>query len=85
MDIEDFADRVRTRQDFEEFLERLLSDLQDHGEEWGNTSLKEFLEGLRGFARDMAGYYTNRGESLDLAQPTWRVVADLLLAARVYE
>jgi len=85
VDIDEVANQVQSRADFEDFLRLLMVDLHRHGQKWANTSLAEYLGGFQGFTQDMDGYYKNRGEDVDLSQPSWRVLADLLLAARVYE
>jgi len=85
MAIEDFAEHIQSKEDCEEFLRRLVQDLEANREQWSNATLEQFLDGLYGFAHDMQGYYRNRGEKVDFNRPTWRIFADLLLAARVYE
>ena len=85
MDIEEFAEQIQSKEDFEKFLRHLLQNLATSREQWSNVTLEQFLGGLCGFAHDMQGYYRNRGETVDLDQPTWKILADLLLAARVYE
>ena len=49
-----------------------------------NGELALFLEALSGWVEDMDGYYRNRGEIPPVNVP-WRVMADALRAARVYE
>lgn len=83
--IEDFAESVKTKADFEKFLRLLIDDFRRKGETWGNQDLQAFLEGLFGFTVDMTGYYQNTHPKINLERPSWRVMADLLLAARVYE
>ena len=79
------AEAIRTRADFVAFAEMLLRNLREHPEEWENDTLERFLEVLGGFAHGMHGYYANVKAPVDLERPSWRVFADLLLAARVYE
>ncbi|XVN16198.1 hypothetical protein QZH46_10705 [Pseudomonas corrugata] len=81
----DFARTVATRENFIEFVECLVQDYSRHHAEWQNTSLSEFLSGLSGFANDMSGYYKNMGEVVDVDKITWRIAAEMLLAATVYE
>jgi hypothetical protein len=76
---------VNSRADFVEFAKALLENFDEHPEEWDNASPKEFLQGLVGFVDNIEGYYQNIGMKLDLENPSWRVFADILLAARVYE
>jgi hypothetical protein len=76
---------VTSKADFVEFAKALVHNLHEHPEEWENASLKEFLQGLVGFVENMESYYQNTGERVDLRNPGWHVLADILLAARVYE
>lgn len=80
----DYAKTVRTREDFTKFVEFLNKDFQAQRNEWENADLESFLGGLSGFARNMAGYYKNMGESVDVENITWRMAAEMLLAATVY-
>ena len=79
------ATAVSTRMEFLEFLQHLIQDHAANGAEWDNATLRQFLEGLHGFASDMAGYYKNMGDDIDVEKITWRLAADMLLAATVYE
>ncbi len=85
MEIDDLAERIGSRDDFEEFMQRLVEDFQKYGEDWDNAELKEYLGAMRRFVGDIPGYYKNRGESINIEKPTWRVFADILLGARVYD
>ena len=80
----DYAKTVRTRDEFVKFVEFLNEDLHAHKDEWENVDLQSFLGGLSGFARNVAGYYKNMGESVDAENITWRMAAEMLLAATVY-
>jgi hypothetical protein len=83
--IYNLRNRINSRDDFIELLLLLREDFRLNSQEWENASLDQFLDGLMGFARSMDGYYKNKGLSIDLEKPQWRVFADILLAARVYE
>jgi len=85
VDIEDFVEATESREDFEKFLSLLLADFEDEGESWENTGLDQFLEALHAYSGALESYYRNKGQMVDLERPTWKVFADLLLAARVYE
>lgn len=84
-DLFDFAKTVSSREDFVRFVEYLNDDYRQKQDEWGNKTLGDFLGGLSGFANDMAGYYKNMGEAVDVEQISWRIAAEMLLAATVYE
>lgn len=83
-DLFEFARTVTSRADFVRFVAYLNKDLAERREEWGNTSLDEFLVGLSSFAEDMDGYYKNMGDVVDVEKITWRMTAEMLLAATVY-
>ena len=80
----DFAASVKDRQDFIKFIENLNADCRERRDEWQNDDLSGFLSGLSGFANDIGGFYKNMGESVDIETVTWRMVAQMLLAATVY-
>ena len=76
---------ITTKQDFVEFLRLLVDDCRTHSQSWPNSSLDAFLDGLLGFVQDIEGFHRNAGLKVDLVCPSWRLFADSLLAARVYE
>jgi len=81
----ELAKSVRTRADFVKFVGQFVLYSTSHPEEWSNSTLTDFLSGLRGFADEMDGYYRNTEEGLNPDLPSWRLFADMLLAARIYE
>ena len=84
MDLGKRADAVMSRHDFAAFVDALRHDLAVHPEEWENPTLDTFLEALSAWVRDMDGYYRNK--QLPTPQsPTWKSVAEMMLAAKVYE
>ncbi len=83
--IEEVADQVQTREDFEYFLRLLLEDYHQHADVWENVDLPQFLTGLYGFTSDLAGYDQRVQGSTEGEASPWRLFATMLLAARVYE
>ena len=83
-ELSDFAATVSSRQDFIQFVKHLNVDYREHRDEWENDDLESFLGGLSGFADDMAGYFKNMGETVDVETITWRIAAEMLMAATVY-
>lgn len=83
-DLCDFAAAVGSRQDFIKFVQYLNADYRERRDEWENTNLEDFLGGLSGFVNDMDGYFKNIGEAVDVETVTWRIAAEMLLAASVY-
>jgi hypothetical protein len=75
---------VRTREEFVGFLVAVSNDLKAHPGHWTNNDLAAFLEAMAAWGEDMAGYYANRGEDVSNVSP-WRIMTDLIVAARTYE
>jgi len=65
---------IKTREDFEDFLEILVADYSKNKEAWQNDTLRSYLEALHGFNYDS-----------EKDRPSWKAFAEMLLAARHYE
>lgn len=84
MTLEDFAGKVESREELLHLIRTLGEDLRRQPSSWENRDLYSYLEALAGWLADMEGFYKARGENLD-ELPVWRIFADALMAARVYE
>ena len=84
MSIEDQAACVQTREDLVAFIETLSTDFMSNQESWANVDLASFLEAMSAWSQVMEQCYKHRGETIN-AIPPWRVFADILMAARIYE
>ncbi len=78
------ARAVQTREDLAAFVAELKADLDANPSEWKNVDLASFLEAMAGWIQDMEGYYQNTGQKLSELSP-WKIVSDVLMAARMYE
>ncbi|WP_293953335.1 MULTISPECIES: DUF7660 family protein [unclassified Sphingobacterium] len=75
---------IKSKEDFVNFVELLVSNLKSNPEEWTNKSLPEYLESISSWTEDMEGYYQNN----DMPIPeniNWKVFANILIAAKMYE
>jgi hypothetical protein len=81
----DMGEAAISRIDFVRFLNALKRDFDENGDQWENSSLGDFLDALAAWSEDCPKYYRNMGLQVDPDQPQWRVFADMLLAAKVYE
>lgn len=71
---------MSSRDDFAAFLESVLEDFRQSGrDEWENLTLESFLDALAAFAD---GRVVDAG---DQEAPTWRLFAEIIVAATVYE
>ncbi|MFD9436718.1 hypothetical protein [Streptomyces sp. NPDC060002] len=84
MGLHESVHRVRSREDFAEFLSDALIDLREHPEDWENSTLENFLEAWGAWVGDMPGWCANRGEAIP-EQPDWHLLAGMVMAARIYE
>lgn len=78
------AERVSNREEFLGFLHQLVAEGRSPGDQWENTHLASYLDALARWTRDMDGYFKGRGEPMP-EDPTWRLLAQMLLAATIYE
>ncbi len=74
MDIYEIAKKVETQEDFVNFLQAFRADFEQNQYEWENSNLSDFLNGLEGYCSDKK----QDGSG-------WKILAEILLAARVYE
>ncbi len=84
MTFESSADHAMTRAEFAGFLLRLADSISVEPEVWENDTIERFLRAWAAWADDMDGYFINRGEPVP-QELTWQLLAQMLLAARVYE
>lgn len=71
---------IRTRDDFGQYLLRVLGDYQEAGAtEWENNTLESFLDGLAAFA--LARVHGQSGQE----DPSWQLFAEIIAAATGYE
>jgi hypothetical protein len=76
--------QIETREDFVAFLHELRGDLRAHPEAWENATLDAYLEAMAAWTEDADGYYAREGSSMP-RQPSWKLIAEILLAATCYE
>jgi hypothetical protein len=74
---------VNTRSDFAALLSAVLKDFRSGGEaEWENGTLERFLDGLAAFADARV---SDEFADVDQEAPSWRLFADIVVAATGYE
>lgn len=80
----DQQESIVTREHLASFIQVLSNDLRAHPGSWKNMSLESYLDALAAVTESLAQRFQNLGETLP-EQPTWKIVGDLLLTARIYE
>ena len=76
---------IKDRASFAKFIGDLLESLQTKPESWENNSLERFLEALQAYTLGIQGYYNNIEPGQNADVPSWKVFADILKGASVYE
>lgn len=84
MSLESRASGPLTRAELVAFLSQLADSFVEEPERWQNNNLEDFLRAWSAWLEDMDGYFLNRSEPVP-EEPSWRLIAQMLLAARVYE
>lgn len=82
--LETIIQNVKKKEDFIEFMDLLLIDLRNSGENWENKSLENYLEAIQSWTEDMDGYYLNNNLPIP-NNVNWKVFCEILVAARIYE
>lgn len=76
---------MNSRGDLVNFIYALQDELTQHPEAWENKDLHTYLGALARFIGDAHGYYRNAKLDVDANVPSWRLLADSLQAASVYD
>ena len=79
----DMAQSVSSREELVGFIAHLAGSAVEDG--WENKKLADYLDALAGWLADCEAFYRNTGSKVDSSKPQWRVFAEALLAASVYE
>lgn len=78
--------QIKTREDFIEFMNLFVTSIRSGGAIENNT-VESYLDAMASWVEDMDGYYENMGiiNEVHLEAINWRVFADILIAATMYE
>jgi hypothetical protein len=77
-------DAIQTREDLANWIRALVATLDEEASSWENADLASYLEAMAAWLEDMDGYFEGVGEPVPL-QPSWKLIGQILAAARVYE
>lgn len=76
---------VTNKQSFIKFLELLHQDFLHNPTEWENSTLDNFLQAMASYTEDVQGFYDNTDQNINADTPSWKVFADILKGAKIYE
>ncbi|GAB7129742.1 hypothetical protein JCM19000A_42500 [Silvimonas sp. JCM 19000] len=77
-------EKIDSKDDLADFIAALKQDLESNAEEWENPTLERFLSAMEEWTRSMDNYYRNTGQQPPQV-PTWRTLANILYASKMYE
>ncbi|MEV7192300.1 hypothetical protein AB0N81_10905 [Streptomyces sp. NPDC093510] len=84
MDLFEMAQDVDSREALARFLHEAVADLSDNESAWENVTLADFLEAWGAWLQAMPQGCANRGEPVP-DSPSWNLVAQMVMAGRIYE
>jgi hypothetical protein len=78
---------VNDKRSFMVFLELFLEDykLNKDKPEWENNTLESFLDTMAVYTKVIDRCYKNIGMDVNTDIPSWRIFADIMRGAKVYE
>ena len=81
MEIAEIAEQVKSKEDFVNFLQALISDFKNNKEEWENPELGRYLDAMERFL------YSSTDESINKIDftPSWSLFAKIMITASIYE
>ncbi|MEQ9861123.1 hypothetical protein OI450_03590 [Pectobacterium cacticida] len=75
---------ISSKDDLVKLISALAKDFKENPDEWENKDLPSYLEAIASWIEDMDGYYENTNQPIP-KDTNWKVFADILMAAKVYE
>lgn len=84
MEIHDQIELIKSKEDLANFVEALKADLVANPDDWENQTLERFLDAMSAWIYSMENAYRNMGKEFP-EQPSWKMIADILYAAKMYE
>ncbi len=75
---------IENKEQLSDWIIKLRKDLLDHPDKWENVTLERYLEAMAAWVRSSDGYYLHVGQKIE-ERGTWKLFADILIAASIYE
>lgn len=83
--MQDRIARIENQKDLSDFIEYLAESYSKKSGSWSNRDLESYLRAMSAWVREMDGYYRNTGQDYNENKISWKNVADMLMAATMYE
>ncbi|MFC0178757.1 DUF7660 family protein [Thorsellia kenyensis] len=75
---------IKNKADFLFFINKLKQSLENELESWVNNDLSSYLEALSDWIEGIEQFYINTKQPIP-ENISWKVFADILMAAKMYE
>jgi len=75
-------EKITSRDELAVFVATFRSSVKDPG--WSNRDLASFLEAMSAWIAEMDGYFENQGQPCP-DQPSWKTIAQILVASAMYD
>jgi hypothetical protein len=83
--IEDGTLKVIDKATFSIFVEEMLKELKKENMNWENSKTENYIESIVSYSEKIDGYYQNMNFTTSAETPTWRIFAQILKGASIYE
>lgn len=80
----DEINSIKNKADFLVFINKLKQNLEDEPNSWVNNDLSSYLQALSVWIEEIEQFYINTKQSVP-ENISWKVFADILIAAKMYE
>jgi hypothetical protein len=71
--------------EFIESIRKLRVDFEQNTGKWESKTIPEYLEAIERYAEDIQGYYNNTNQNINADNANWKVFADIMKGASIYE
>lgn len=75
---------IKSKEDFIEFINVLIKDMNEKPGEWEDKPVMSYLESIQSWVEDMDGYYQNTKQEVP-QDINWNFIATLLYVGKIYE
>jgi hypothetical protein len=73
------------KSEFIETIRKLRADFELNPDNWECKTIPEYLEAIENYATDIQGYYQNTNQNINADIANWKVFADIMEGASIYE
>jgi len=77
-------EKVSDKEQFTKFISSLANDFKLKPDEWENSDIESFLQGVKSWVEDMEGYYENNNLPIP-NDINWNFIATIFYVGKLYE